>query len=120
MEMAAAKSMPGEDPTMASANRASSASPAQLEADIAQLREDIAKLAAQLKTTQEHGYGAAKRAASDGVEHIKAQGEAAIENIRSSARDIEEQIVTSVREKPVTALAMAAGLGYFLALLNRR
>ena len=95
-------------------------SSADLEADIRQLREDFAKLAKQLSATGEHGYGAAKRAAVGGADQLRSQGEAVIEELRSNARDIEEQLTNSVREKPVTALAIAAGVGYLLALLSRR
>lgn len=92
----------------------------QLEADVRQLREDIAKLTEQLQATQEHGYKAARRAASESVENLKAQGEAAIDGLRSTANEYEERLAASVREKPMTALAIAAGLGYFFALINRR
>ena len=91
-----------------------------LEADIRQLREDINKLTEQLARTGQHSYGAARRAASEGVEQLRAQGEAAMEGLKSNARDIEDQLTTSVREKPITALAIAMGVGYFLALLSRR
>lgn len=96
------------------------ATEADLEADIRQLREDIAKLAEQIQKTGQHGYGAARRAATDGVDQLRAQGEAALEGLKTSAKDIEEQLISSVKEKPITALAIAAGIGYFLAILNRR
>jgi ElaB/YqjD/DUF883 family membrane-anchored ribosome-binding protein len=91
-----------------------------LEADIRQLRADIAKLAEQFATTKDHSYTTARRAAAEGVDQLRAQGEAAIEGLRSNAKDIEEQVIATVREKPVTALAIAAGAGYLLALLSRR
>ncbi|MDQ6433595.1 hypothetical protein RB623_05965 [Mesorhizobium sp. LHD-90] len=91
-----------------------------LEADIRQLREDIARLTEQLAKTGQHSYGAARRAASEGVEQLKAQGEAAMEGLKTNARDIEDQLTSAVREKPITSLAIAAGIGYFLALLSRR
>jgi len=91
-----------------------------LEADIRQLREDIATLRDQIAKTGQHSYGAARRAASEGVDQLRAQGEAAIEGLRSNARDMEDQLAATVREKPITALAIAAGVGYFLALLSRR
>jgi ElaB/YqjD/DUF883 family membrane-anchored ribosome-binding protein len=91
-----------------------------LEADIRQLRADIAKLTEQLAKTGEHSYGTARRAASEGVEHLRAQGEAAIEGLRSNARDVEDQLTATVREKPITSLAIAAGVGFFFALLSRR
>lgn len=91
-----------------------------LEADIRQLRADIAKLTEQLATTGEHSYSTARRAAKEGVDQLRAQGEAAIEGLRSNARDVEEQVLATVREKPITSLAVAAGIGYLLALLSRR
>ena len=95
-------------------------SSADLDADIQQLREDIAKLAAQLSKTGEHGYGAARRAAAEGVDQLRAQGEAVMEGLRANAKDIEAQLMSTVREKPVTSLAIAAGVGFLFALLSRR
>ena len=91
-----------------------------LEADIKQLKADLEKLAKQFAATGEHGYGTAKRAAAEGAEQLRAQGEAALEGLRTNAKDIEAQIMASVREKPVTSLAIAAGVGFLFALLARR
>lgn len=91
-----------------------------LETDIQQLKEDIAKLAKQLAATGEHSYGTARRAATEGADRLRVEGEAAIENIRANAKDIEQQVMTSVREKPITALAIAAGVGFLFALMARR
>ncbi|RUM97675.1 DUF883 domain-containing protein [Pseudaminobacter arsenicus] len=91
-----------------------------LEADIRQLRADIAKLTEQLATTGEHSYSTARRAAKEGVDQLRAQGEAAFEGLRSNARDVEEQVLATVREKPITSLAVAAGIGFLFALLSRR
>lgn len=92
----------------------------ELEADIRQLRADIEKLTRQLAATGQHGLGTAKRAAAEGVEQLRAQGEAAFENLRGNARDLEEQVLAAVREKPVTSLAIAAGIGFLFAHLSRR
>lgn len=91
-----------------------------LEADIKQLKADIEKLAAQLAKTSEHGYGTARRAATEGIEELRARGEAAVEGLRANASDLEAQLLASVREKPVTALAVAAGIGFLFALIARR
>ena len=91
-----------------------------LEADIKQLKADIEKLTKQLAKTGEHGYGTARRAATEGVEQLRAQGEAAFDSLRGSAKDIEAQLLANVREKPVTSLAIAAGVGFLFALLARR
>ncbi|OHV88909.1 DUF883 family protein [Mesorhizobium sp. ORS 3428] len=91
-----------------------------LEADIRKLRADIEELTRQLAKTEEHGYGAARRAATEGVEQLRARGEAAFETMRGNAQDIEAQLIASVREKPVTSLAIAAAVGFLFALLSRR
>lgn len=91
-----------------------------LEADIRQLKADIEKLTRHMAATGQHGYGTAKRAAAEGVEQLRAQGEAAFDSLRSNARDLEDQLVANVREKPVTSLAIAAGVGFLFALLSRR
>jgi len=94
--------------------------PEDLAAEIEQLKADIAKLTEQLRTTGAHSYGAARRAASEGVDQLWAQGEAAYEGLRSKADDLEQQVMDSVREKPLTSLAIAAGVGFLFALLARR
>lgn len=91
-----------------------------LEADVAQIKADLAKLMEQLRKTGEHAYGAGRRAATGGVEQLKAQGEAYYDGFRSSAEDIEAQVVATIREKPLTALAVAAGIGFLFALFARR
>lgn len=101
--------------------------PADLEAELARLREDVAHLTEQLaKTgeqlgrTGEHTLSAAKRAASEGAEQLRARGEEAVDALKSNAGDIERQVTDAVREKPLTSLAIAAGVGFFFALLSRR
>lgn len=94
--------------------------PADLEAEIEQLKADIAKLVEQVKTTGGHSYGAARRAAAEGVDHLRAQGEAYYAGLRSNADELEKQVLDTIREKPFTALAVAAGIGFMLALFARR
>lgn len=94
--------------------------PADLEAEISRLREDVARLAEQLGRTGEHAAGAARRAAAEGAEQLRVRGEAAVDALKSNAGDIERQVTDAVREKPLTSLAIAAGIGFFFALLSRR
>ena len=94
--------------------------PEDLEAEIARLREDVARLTEQLGRTGEHSIAAAKRAAAEGAEQLRVKGEAAVEALRTNAGDIEQRVTEAVREKPITSLAVAAGIGFFLALLSRR
>jgi ElaB/YqjD/DUF883 family membrane-anchored ribosome-binding protein len=91
-----------------------------LEADIKQLKADLENLAKQMAATGEHGYGTARRAAAMGAEQLRAQSEAKLDELRANAKDIEAQVMAHVREKPVTSLAIAAGVGFLFALLARR
>ncbi len=94
--------------------------PPDLEAELAQLREDVARLTEQLAKTGEHTMSAARRAASEGAEQLRVKGEEAMDALKSNAGDIERQVTDAVREKPLTSLAIAAGVGFFFALLSRR
>lgn len=107
-------------PRAARKTRVGNGAPDDLEAEITRLREDVARLTEQLARTGEHSYSAARRAASEGAEHLRATGEAAAAAIRSNANDVERQVVEAVREKPLTALAIAAGIGCLLGLMSRR
>jgi ElaB/YqjD/DUF883 family membrane-anchored ribosome-binding protein len=91
----------------------------KLEADIRKLREDVAALTRHLKETGGDTYKSARKAASESAEQIRAQGEAALENLRESAQDVGEQVSGAVRRKPFTALAIAAAVGYLLAMSRR-
>jgi prolyl-tRNA synthetase len=79
-----------------------------LEAEIAQLREEMARLAEQIARTSDSSYAAARRAANEGLEQMKIQGEAAMEDLKANARDIEQQQVVLVRrdtgEKLITPM----------------
>jgi ElaB/YqjD/DUF883 family membrane-anchored ribosome-binding protein len=91
-----------------------------LEAEIAQLREEMARLAEQIARTSDSSYAAARRAANEGLEQMKIQGEAAMEDLKANARDMEQQLTETVREKPITSLAIAACVGFLFAVLMRR
>lgn len=91
----------------------------RLEADIRRLREDVAALTRHLKESGDETYKSARKAATEGAEQFRAQGEAAMENLRDNAEDVSEQVADAVRRKPITSLAIAAGVGYLLAMLRR-
>jgi len=91
-----------------------------LEAEIAKLRAEMASLADQIAKTRDSSVSAARKAASEGIEQMKVQGEAAMEDLKANARDVEQQLTETVREKPITSLAIAAGVGFLFAVLMRR
>lgn len=94
--------------------------PDDFEAQIATLKEELAKVKAQLASSGARSASAARRAAASGADHLLAQGEAAMDELRANAHDVEQRIVATVRDKPVTSLAIAAGVGFLFALIARR
>jgi len=94
--------------------------PGDIEAQLQQLREDIANLA---KTVAAVGNekasevkGKARRAASDAADASMQMVEAAREQAMSYERDLERQI----RTNPIQSVAIAAGVGFLFALMTRR
>ncbi len=102
------------------AGRSASASKEEFEQQIAVLKEELELLKAQLARSGERSASAARRAAHSGAEHLRQQGEAVIDDLRTNASDMEAQLAMTVREKPVTSLAIAAGVGFLVALIARR
>ncbi|MEX0347764.1 MAG: YqjD family protein [Rhizobiaceae bacterium] len=100
-------------------NRAKAANEDLLE-QIEILKREVAHLSAELNRSKKRSGTAAKKAAADSVEALKAQGEVAMEKLRENADELEAELAKHVREKPVTSLAIAAGIGFLLAVIARR
>lgn len=80
-----------------------------LENDIKQLREDVSLLSEHIREIGSRSMSRAQRAARDGADQL-----------RGTAEDVQEEVAEMVREKPFTALALAAGIGYLFALISHR
>ncbi len=91
-----------------------------VEAQISQLREDIAALARTVAALgndkASEVRGKARRAATDAADASKQMVEAAQKQALSWERDMEQQI----RSKPLQSVAVAAGVGFIFALMTRR
>lgn len=113
---------PNKTEKSANGSRAEAAKPSvtEMEAQIETLKAEIAKLTAQVSSSGERSFEALKNIAQEGVHQARVQGEAAMAGLKGNAGDIEAQVTAAVREKPVTSLAIAAGVGFLFALLSRR
>ncbi|MBB5704200.1 ElaB/YqjD/DUF883 family membrane-anchored ribosome-binding protein [Ochrobactrum daejeonense] len=96
------------------------ASTQDLQAQVEQLKEDIAAIAATLANLGSQTVRDAKRSATDTYRSAHDRGEDVIDDLRSKAEDVEAQLTATVRERPLASLAAALGVGYLLALLSRR
>jgi ElaB/YqjD/DUF883 family membrane-anchored ribosome-binding protein len=97
-----------------------SATTKDVEAQIQQLRDDIAALArsvAAVGNDKASEYkGKARRVANDAADASMQMVEAARDQALSMEKDLERQI----RTNPIQAVAIAAGVGFLFALLTRR
>jgi ElaB/YqjD/DUF883 family membrane-anchored ribosome-binding protein len=98
----------------------SSGAAKDVEAQISQLREDIAALARSVAAlgNEKAGEvrGKARRAATDAADASLQMVEDAKQQALSWERDLEQQI----RTKPLQSVGIAAGVGFLFALMTRR
>jgi ElaB/YqjD/DUF883 family membrane-anchored ribosome-binding protein len=91
-----------------------------LQAQITALKDDIANIAATLARIGKSSAEDAKRSAAESYESARVRGEETFDDLRLQARELEEQLTETVRENPLTTIAVAAGVGFLLALIARR
>lgn len=91
-----------------------------LQAQVAALKADIANIAATLAKIGKDSTKDARNSAASSFEAAKVRGEEAFDDLRAQARDLEDQLTETVRENPLTTIAVAAGIGFLLALIARR
>lgn len=91
----------------------------QLEDQVSQLQDDIKAIAATLARLSNEKVNEARAVAKSEAHHLQRQAEHVIEDVQDQASAIEKQIKDTIREKPLTAVASAVGIGFILALLSR-
>jgi ElaB/YqjD/DUF883 family membrane-anchored ribosome-binding protein len=99
---------------------ATSASASDVQADLENLRRDIAALT---QTVASFSTGklkeASNRASQLGAEAADASAQY-VESARNTVRSAEQDLEAHIRNKPLQAIAIAAGVGFLAALLTRR
>jgi ElaB/YqjD/DUF883 family membrane-anchored ribosome-binding protein len=88
---------------------------ADLQKQIDQLRTDIKSLGQSLQRVGNAGLGEAQGRARGLVE----AGQHMMDEARDEFGAVEKQLKDTIREKPITAVLSAVGIGYLLALLTR-
>ncbi|QCM02670.1 DUF883 domain-containing protein [Agrobacterium tumefaciens] len=93
---------------------------ADVAAQLAQLREDLANLAKSVKAL---GVGASHelkaQAARVADDALTASGEMA-DSVRSEISSLNDNLTDQVQKNPLQSLGIAVGVGFVLALLTRR
>lgn len=91
-----------------------------LQAQIAELREEIKKITSTVGAIGAERFNKAKTKAEAFYGSARQQGEDALNSTKEKIGDAKDNIAQCVREKPVESLAVAALLGAVLALIWRR
>lgn len=98
----------------------SSVSPKDIEASLEQVKADISALT---NTLAEYGKGKAddlQTKAKHNSEYALQTSEETIKELRDQIDLLTSKFETQVKEKPMQSIAIAAGVGAFLAFLSRR
>ncbi|WP_193334876.1 DUF883 family protein [Devosia beringensis] len=91
----------------------------KLEEQVSQLQADLKAIAATLSKLSSEKVSEATDTAKSELRHIQRQGQHVIDDVQDQASVMEKQLKDTIREKPLTAVATAIGIGYVLALLSR-
>lgn len=112
-------------PTRKSGSNASSRRPAtktreqELEAQVAQLQSDLKSITETLRKLTGEKASEVRDIAETEFRHLKRRGQHMVEEAQDQAGEYEQQLKDTIREKPLTAIATALGIGFVLALLTR-
>lgn len=91
----------------------------ELEAQVAQLQDDLKSITETLAKLSGEKFGEAKAVAKTEFKHLKRKGEEVLSDAQDQAEHVEKQLKDTIREKPLTSVATALGVGFVLALLTR-
>jgi len=91
-----------------------------LETQIERLRDDIKAIGASLARLSERKVAEVKGEAEASMSQLVKTGQHALDEVGNQASALEGDLKRMVRDKPLTAIATAMGIGFILALLSRR
>lgn len=91
----------------------------ELEAQVAQLQDDLKSIGETLRKLTGEKAGEVRDIAESEFRHLKRRGRHMVEEAQDQAGEYEQQLKDTIREKPLTAVATALGVGFVLALLTR-
>lgn len=96
------------------------ASQEKLEEQVARLQEDIKAIAASLARLSDEKVGEARSTARAQYRNLVRSGQHVVDDLSDQVNAYESQLVDAIREKPLTAVAGAIGIGFLIAVLSRR
>jgi ElaB/YqjD/DUF883 family membrane-anchored ribosome-binding protein len=106
------------------AGNAASAASGDLQKDLQALRDDLGRLAEQVRDIVSNKGNAAWRRAKTSVDGVMSDAQAKGQEAASAVRDVSnhfaDAVDESIKNRPYTTLALAVGLGFLLGTSWRR
>jgi len=98
----------------------SSRSQESLEDQIEKLQDDIKSIAGSLAKLSDDKVSEARTRAKTQYKSLVKSGRHVVDDLGDQMNAYEGQITEAIRERPLTAIAGAVGVGFLIALLSRR
>ena len=92
----------------------------QLSKQIADLKADLAAISKTLSEMGTARSDAAFESVRESALALRDQGEKALKDAQTRARDVGHQAADAVREQPAMAVGLAVGLGFLIGLVTAR
>lgn len=103
----------------ARASRASKSSTEHLEDQVARLQDDIKAIGESLARLSGDKVSEVRDTARKEYKHALRAGQHVVDDVVDQAGAVEKQLKDTIRDKPLTAVASAIGIGFIIALLTR-
>jgi ElaB/YqjD/DUF883 family membrane-anchored ribosome-binding protein len=92
---------------------------AQLEAQINRLQDDVKAIGASLAKLGGEKVNEAQRYGKQEYRALRQRGESMLEDVGDEFEAVERQVKDTIRSRPLTAVLIAAGIGFLLSALTR-
>ncbi|MGN6101320.1 MAG: DUF883 family protein [Devosia sp.] len=109
-----------DDISTAAAEARSRVEEQSLQEQITKLQDDIKAIGASLAKLSDAKVSEARATARARYHTLKSSGQQVVDDLGEQVNAYEGQLAEAIRERPLTAVAGAIGIGYLIALLSRR
>lgn len=90
-----------------------------ISSDVAELKRELSRLSALVGDIAEKRYGQFRAQAMDTAQDYVDRGMALKDEAYERATAMEREVEKTIRERPIVAVAIAAGMGYLIGLVSR-
>jgi ElaB/YqjD/DUF883 family membrane-anchored ribosome-binding protein len=90
-----------------------------LETQIAELQSDIKSISATLQRMGQTTVSEVKSQARQRAQDFANRGQSMLDTAQGEFNSLETQLKDTIREKPLTAVAAAIGMGFLIAIMTR-